>query len=513
MKYLFAAIAAVLIASSFAIYASFPSVASSVPVIYWVTDANPARVEQVRGFHQWLVENGHTAEDGGPAVKLVLDQGNRDTRKQIIQGVSGVAGDVMDISSSQIPYFMEIGIIKDVSEAARELNFGPDQTYEAILPELIQDDGQYGFPCNVTAIMLWVNKASFERYDTPLPPKRWTWDEFEAIGKRFVQNANPPGQTRTHFFIPDIPARIMHRSLGLSVFDETLSRCTLDDPRFVRALQVKRKWMYEDRILPTAADQAGLPTESGYGGQNFQLFNRGNYAMVASGRYALIGFRQFGALELGLAEPPHAGYPNTRTGARTASVYIDGNTQAGELFLAYLASETYNMQIVRDADALPPNPKYAKVPEFSKPPSYPNEWGLHDMFFDAAQNIAYATVHSPYVLRADVVREANGAEDAHMVASARLTAEQAANQVAGRVNAYIQRNISGNPPLAERYREARRRQAAIDARFEAGRPVPEHWIDNAFLLSYHRDQGRTVVAPEDDWRDEVPADAEPAQTS
>ena len=103
MKYVFAVVAAILIASSFAIYASFPTVATDVPTIYWVTDQNPARVEQVRGFHQWLKDNGHTTPDGEPAVQLLLDQRNRDPRKQIIQGVSGVGGDVMDIGSQSFP--------------------------------------------------------------------------------------------------------------------------------------------------------------------------------------------------------------------------------------------------------------------------------------------------------------------------------------------------------------------------------------------------------------------------
>ena len=507
MKYVFAVVAAVLIASSFAIYASFPTVATDVPTIYWVTDQNPARVEQVRGFHQWLKDNGHTTPDGEPAVHLLLDQGNRDPRKQIIQGVSGVGGDVMDLSSGNIPYFKEIGIIKVVSEAAQRLNFGPDQTHQAILPELIREGGQYGFPCNVYVAMYWVNASTFERFDTPLPSRRWTWDEFEELGKRFVANANRPGQVRTHFFAANVETRTMHRSLGLSVFDETLSFCTLNDPRYVKALERKRKWMYEDRIIPSAADRAGLPTESGYGGQSFQLFNRGKPAMVLSGRHALIGFRQFGALQLSVAEPPHGGFPNTSMGARTATVYVDGNTDAAELFLEYLASERYNMQIVEDADALPPNPKYAQIPEFSKPENYPNEWGVHDAFFEVAQTIAYTTMHSPFVLTADANREMWGAENGYMLDDIRLTAEEAAAQAASRINYYIQRNVAGSEPLGERYREARRRQAAIDARLAAGDPVPEHWIDNAFLLSYRRSQGQTIVAPDEDWRNEPAADA------
>ena len=45
-----------------------PDMRSDVPVIYWATDPNPARVQQVVDFHDWLVENGHTTPDGKPSV-------------------------------------------------------------------------------------------------------------------------------------------------------------------------------------------------------------------------------------------------------------------------------------------------------------------------------------------------------------------------------------------------------------------------------------------------------------
>ncbi len=50
--------------------------------------------------------------------------------------------------------------------------------------------------------------------------------------------------------------------------------------------------------------------------------------------------------------------------------------------------EDYNMQIVRDGDALPPNPKYVETDAFKRPPDYPNEWGCHEVHSEAAQTIA-----------------------------------------------------------------------------------------------------------------------------
>ena len=363
MKYVFLFSFSALVLASLAMWYSTPELQSAVPVIYWVTDNNPARKEQIEIFHRWLKKHGH------PEMELRLDVANRDVSKMIIQGVSGVGGDAMDIGSGAgLRYFQAVGLLKDVTDWGRELGFDPGRTYAAMEPEITLDGRQYMFPCNVYLHLYWVNRATFRKYGQPQPPKRWDFEEFERRGKEFVEAANPPGRHRTVFFANQISATVMHRSLGLSIFNETLTRCALNDPRYVETLKRKRKWIYEDRILPSRADIESFATESGYGGSTLQLFNSGNYAMFLMGRYALIQLRQFGNLELGVSHPPYGDFPNTSIGTRAAAIYTGSpHQQLARYFLAFLASEEYNMQIVRDADALPPNPRYTETTAFAHP--------------------------------------------------------------------------------------------------------------------------------------------------
>lgn len=491
MKYLFATIAVILLLASAAIYASYPDLRSDVPVIYWVTDPNPARERQVATFHQWLIDEGHVTEDGEPKVELRLDVGNNDLSKKIIQGVSGVAGDVMDIGSPLLGYLAQVGILQDVTDVAEQMGFSTAQTYEAVEPEITVDGRQYGFPCNVTAHMLWVNKATFEKYGQPSPPHRWTLDEFEQRGKAFVEAANEPGERQTVFFLNNIPLPILFRSMGLGHFNETLTGCTLDDPRFVEVLKRKRKWIYEDRILPSAQERDSFDTAGGYGGATLQLFNRGNYAMFMSGRYALIKLRdfaeRFGPLDMDVVEPPHDGFPNTTTFARTATVYVGGgHPDLAHLFLAFLASEAYNELIVDDADALPPNPIYTELEAFKRPPDYPNEWGLHEMFVEAAESIAIGGEYSPFVLTSFVNRQMTQAEQSVLIG--RLTAEEAAAWLAQTINDQIHRNLRQDPALRDRYEQRLAQQAQIDALRAAGEPVPAALIENPFHRKYYAAQ-------------------------
>ncbi|MFW6038950.1 MAG: ABC transporter substrate-binding protein [bacterium] len=536
MKYLFAITFLVLIVLSGGIYLSFPDVRSDLPVIYWVTDNNPARREQVARFHRWLIARGEgervrietmaqltayrarhytssiraaikQANADGPAAydpatdeadlpleltvprcELRLDTANRDPSKQIIQGVSGVTGDVMDIGPGQLRYFVATGMLTDLTEAAQELGFSPRATFPAIEPGITVDGRQYTFPCNVAVRLLWVNEATFAKYGMDPPPKRWTLEQFESIGKAFVERANAGKSRREVFFANRLDLQIMHRSLGLSAFNETLTRCTLGDERFVRCLELLHKWTHEDHLLPSAAEEASFDTQSGYGGAALQLFNSGNYAMFDMGRYALIRLRDFGQLELSAVEPPHGGFPNTLITTRSAAVYAASPNRAHALrFLQYLADEAYNTQIVRDADALPPNPKFTETELFKRPPDHPHEHGVHEAFAEAAHSLAAGEASSPFVLDSSVKRLIKEATD--KVMAGRLDPEAAAVQCAERINARIRRTTDEVPRLAREHKRLVKLQTRIDARRAAGEPVPLDWIRNPFYQHYYQHKG------------------------
>lgn len=392
MKYLFMCIFALLACASVATWHMLPASQFDVPVIYWVTDPNPARVEQVAIFQRWLKK-----DPSRPEMQVLLDAANSRTEKKVIQGVSGVAGDTMDIGGGAgMRYFNAIGLIEPVTKYAQKYGYGLDTTYEAIRPELAQDGEQYLYPCNVYAQVFWVDRALFEDIGMTPPPMTWDFETFERIGKEYVAKANPAGERQLKFMVNTIDTDLLHRSMGLAKFNETLTQCQLNDERYVKALKLKYKWMYEDHITPTAAEASGFDVESGYGGPALFLFSRGNYAMFSMGRYALIRLRQLQQERLDKGQPlmkldvvgmPHGGFPTTRTGTRALCVYRGGkNIDLAVVFQSYLASKDYNMQIVRDADALPPNPKYTHTAAFEKPlPLLPTLWDTSIFNYDKTE--------------------------------------------------------------------------------------------------------------------------------
>ncbi|QQE11023.1 carbohydrate ABC transporter substrate-binding protein [Planctomycetota bacterium] len=490
MKYIFLIVAVVLGILSGITYMRFPDQNTDVPVIYWVTDPNPARKEQIAAFTKWQLKHGHVTADGKPVVQIKVDAANSSTGKKIIQSVSGVGGDTMDLFNGRhIRYFNDIGILEDLTEDAKKMKFDLSQTYAALESELFVDGKQYAFPCNLTSFMYWVNKDAFKAQGQPLPPKSWTWEEFERMGKAFVGAANKPGETRLYFYADTVDRTQMHRSLGLSIFNETMTECTLDDERYVKTLAKIYQWMFEDQIIPTEAAILAFNTESGYAGSTPQLLYRGNFAMIRSGRFMLIQFRKFEKpMDLDVAELPYGEFRNATIATRAASVYVGGkNKELTKLFLAFLASEDYNMHLVKDADALPPNPKYAETEEFRRPKGHENEWGTHERFYEQANTIAIGSVYSPFVM--DITVDRISKRWYEKVINKMSSPEEAATMTKKLIDREIQRTLHEKPWLNEDYEKSVADQKKIDRLKAEGKKIPLSLVRNSFYKRYYKEMG------------------------
>ncbi|MEM7577909.1 MAG: extracellular solute-binding protein [Planctomycetota bacterium] len=513
MKYLFAAVLLVLVAASLGVRLSQPDLSSDIPVIYWVTDKNPARQLQVQRFHEWLLAEGHVDEQGKPVVELRLDMGNNEDSKKVIQSISGVGSDLMDTSGQSMRLLAAMGVLTDLTEHAAAHGYGPDATYAAVVPDLQVDGRQYRFPANVAVQMLWVNPELFQRYGLEPPQSPWTWDEFEQLGLAFKEAANPPGTlpTQRKFIAPTVFPQLMNLSHGVDPLNETLSASAFDDPRYAEALETRKRWIYDLNILPTPDDIAAAATEQGYGGAAMQLFGREQYAMLPGGRWLLIQLRRFGHLQtLDVVEPPYQSFRATTIGTRAVVLYKGSkHPELAKLFLEFLAGEAYNQTVVEDGDALPPNPAFTKSEAFRNPPNYPREWGLHQAFTDAAETIAVPSAYSPYILPSEVNRERARFEDAFR--NGRFTAEEAARLSAENINRRILDEVRRKPELQADYARDVARQRVIDRLKAEGQPLPSAWIKNPVHLAYFGRQNLlTDQTPPEPEPTDLPFDTEDA---
>ncbi len=498
MGRLFVAIFLFLIAASVAIYWYIPDLHEERPVLYWITDTYPQQREQVKDFYRWLVAHGHTTPAGRPCMELRIDSANDDISKILIQGISGDCGDIVEEGGFGLQVLQQAGMLEDVTEAARANGFDLGHTYSALEPEMIYDGRQYCYPRQVYGFVYVVNDQTFRKYGLNPPPTRWDLDEFESIGRQFVNAANPPGKRRTVFLANEVCTVYLWRSFGLSMFNETLTRCTLDDPRYAETLRLIHKWTYEDHLLPSAADLQSVATKSAtqFGDSRIQMFVDGQYAMIFIGRHGLPLIRPHGKLELSVAEPPNGGFPNTSADGTEVAIYAGSkHVQLAELFLEFIASDDFSNEIAVSADSVPPNPATTKTAAYLRPPLYPNEWGIHEKFASAINDIGIGDEVSPYVLTLSGYIAEEDAREAYMAGL--CSAQEAGEKAAQHVNAEIERNLEDNPDLRDQYAKDVALQGQIDQLRAAGKRVPLSWISNPFYRKYYQAKGWAETSTHD----------------
>lgn len=533
MKYFFLLASLLLIAAGILTWYLRPDQANALPVLRYVTDRAPARLSQVRLFHVWQIEEKHATIhhiadadalkkfralpfspeirravsqchpqvpelwEGSPALpleiavpraELVIDADNPTIEKKLIHGVSGTAGDLLDTYSGQLQFLAEAGILEDLTERAEQGGYGLDGVPAAIRKLAEFDGRQYGFFRSSGATALWVNPVAFRELGQPVPRGPWTVEEFTEAGRRFVAAARRAGR-KDVFFCDDIDTLTLARSFGGDWLDETLSGSAVDSEPFRRAFALKYRWIREDRIIPSGADYASFATQGGgWGSVAIELFAEKRLGMVQSGSWIITRFRKFGTLELSAVPVPFGEFPVALAGGATVGIYRRSrHPELAELFLRYLASERYNLEIIEDGDSGPPLLRYTELERYRKPPAHPNEWEVHPVFADELRDHGIALSMSPFVLPSTVTRLFRMSLDEFM--NDRRSLDNALADADRRINAEIAASIARRPELAARHRAARERQREIRRRLTEGRKIPAEWIANPFHLKYYQQKG------------------------
>lgn len=459
-----------------------------MPVLYWITQDDPVKRETIKLFEQWLKDNNL------PLCEVRIDNVNQDPTKKLAQGLAGVGADLMDINGTQTEQFAISGMLLDVTEAAQRMGYGPDKTYPALSRDLGINGRQYGFPRNAAAHVCWINRDAFAKYGIEEPSYKWTWDDFERIGRAYVEATNPPGTRQRSYFSQPPPTPIMmRRSLGLSIFNETMTASILDDPRNTEVMRRLRRWTTELHLMPTMAEQNAMTADAARAGDGvFHLFSKGRFGMLYLPRWALIRLRPIGKMNLRVVLPPSGGFTNMEFSCGIVAGYTGTKyPEHVQRFQQFLTSKRFNVLVAESGDSLPPVPEYVNTPEFLRPPDHPEEWGVAEVFSKAAATYGIATCRSPFVPSDVITRPVTGIDNAttDAVLAGRTAPEDAGRIVADRINREIAINIAHDDVLRAEYDRLVALQHKIDALRNAGEKIPLSWISNPFHRTYYKMKG------------------------
>ncbi|MFP4057324.1 MAG: ABC transporter substrate-binding protein [Candidatus Brocadiia bacterium] len=409
--------------------------------LVWVSDDNPARREQIALFNRLH-----------PQYHLGLDPTNRDMAKVIVQCIGGVGPDLFDCYDVfQLSAFVRSGIAWDVTEELEAAGIDVRRDFWKVgLPLMVYEGRVYGVLNNASVNAIWFNKDIFDEHGIPYPEGPWTWEEFIPLAKQLTVY-RPDGRIK-HFGFMFAWWNWRHFLVqwGGRVYTEDGTRCVLDSPEAIAAIQFMQDLIYKHHVAPTPAEEAATPIQGGWGSGDIKFLGAGKTAMALGGRWWLCNLRKYEGLRLGAVESPHGPYRTYRGYGRSTLINKNSPRRAEALaFLKYLASREFSELINHQADALAPVKRYCYTEQYLHDPDFPNE-DFNAMWRDVMQ-FGVPDRDSPFINGNAAGRIITKQLD--LVKANEKPAADAMETAAREINEEIHKTLRRNPSLRRRYEE------------------------------------------------------------
>lgn len=459
---------------------------TGLPVVYWVADASKYRRAQFDHLTNWLKVHG------APPFEVRMDPANMAANKIIVQGVTGTAGDIIQCYGNQVRYYAEIGILEDLGPMAKELGIDTSVFSPAFKPLMYYDGKLVAIPANMGQAVFCVNMEAFRKVGMDCPPERWDFDAFERIGKEYIRRVQIGEKRRDRFFAARVDTTIMRNSVGVTIYNETMTAPALNDPRYAEVLKRAKKWTYEDRILPTKADMDSFNQEGDNYGGSSGLLHKGYFAMMTIGRWHFCTTRFMSTdVEYRCVAHPDGGFQNHQISGRTMALYKGSrHKDLAKHFFRWLTSAEYNLYVVGDADGDPPNMNYLKVETYLRPAAYTNEWKYNEVLARLNATTGVPEEISPFVVPGAVQSRINKVIDGFN--NSIYSAEDALIEMERITQEGIRDHLKRHPELDSRYRAALAKQKEIDAAKAAGKKIPLDLVENPVLKRYYEVMGKGI---------------------
>jgi multiple sugar transport system substrate-binding protein len=440
MRLLFGSLLGVLVLASLVAWKISPdSVRDGKQVLTWVSDDNPARREQLALFNKLH-----------PEYDLRLDASNSGMDKVLVQSSSGVGPDLFDCYGvNQLEIYVQSGIAWDITDELAKRGITKELTWPLAWSAFVSKGRLYGFPANVYSDAIWYHKDLFDKAGVPYPPRTWSWEQFLEVAKKLTVR-DSKGRVVQYAFMGDVGKVAMPLMWlnGGRIFNESGTRCVLNSPQNVEALQFWYDLMYKHEVLPSPVAEATMSTSGGWGSGVITMFGDKRCAMAAGGRWWLNTLRSYKDLRLGVCEMPARTDDNMLGGARATIINKHSPHREQALdFIAYLASEPYSKLINDQADAFGPLRRLSTTREFLHNPQFPQE--TYNDVWAGIMDKAESDKTSPFVNLETANRILYRQLD--LIKGKQKTPAQAMRDAQEDIEREMQKNLSKQPALKVEY--------------------------------------------------------------
>jgi multiple sugar transport system substrate-binding protein len=418
-----------------------PSMVDGRVVLTWVSDDNPARKAQAE-----LFEKLH------PNIKLNIDPGNSGVEKVIIQSLAGVGPDVFDAASAfELSAYAKSGIALDVTDELKKSGIDlPSQTFPAVLGTSIYDGHTYGIPTNVAADGVWFHADLLRQEGIAIPKAPWRWEQLIPLAQKLTKRG-PDGKIERYGLLFEWwNCRHFFCGFGARVFNENGTRCAVDSPFAIAAVQMMFDLVYKYHVSPTPVEETSMAAQGGFGSGYISIFSAKRGAMSIGGRWWLAQLRQAKGLDLRVVESPFGRFRQSHCYGRGLLVNKNSPHRAQALeFQKFLASDAYLDLINDQADGAAAFRRAETKPSFLFNPHYPMERDNAEWL--KITEIGVGDDVSPYVDNNTVGRLIQVQLD--LVQAGQKSPTAAMKDAATNINLAIAKSITEDASLGARYRK------------------------------------------------------------
>jgi len=410
--------------------------------LVWSTDPNPVRQAQVDLFNKL-----------NPDLLVVIDPNNTDPQKVIVQSQGGVGPDLFDCyAAEQLEAFVLTGIAWDITDELRKRSIDVEKVvWPVALSSFVYRGRVYGFPRNFGTNALWYNKNVFDEEGIPYPKPGWTWSELIETAKKLTKRDKNGNPIRFGLYWDFNTTGELILQFGGRQFTPDGTKCIVDSPEAIAAVQLSHDLMYKHKVAPSPVDEAALTTQGGWGSGGMTWLMKGQVAMAYGGRWWLNLMRSETAkgLRLGCVELP---FHKVRTvvgyGGITCINRFSAQRAEALRFLMYLMSQSYSELLNDQADGMAAVRRFCETERFLFNPQHPEE-DYNRVWLESIR-IAQPAEISPFLKGNELAPLRNQLD---LVKGKLKPADQAMRDAARDCNRRIARNVRINPRLRKLYLE------------------------------------------------------------
>jgi multiple sugar transport system substrate-binding protein len=158
-----------------------------------------------------------------------------------------VAPDVIFMYPTALPAWVDLGALRPLNDL---LGTNAADYFSAGVQTFSYRGKIYGLPKDASAEILFYNPVLFRKHGLAMPAADWTWQDMLRAAKIITQDTDGDGRTDVYGMQqPDWQPLV--RQNGGRVISEDGSRCLLDSPEAIAALEFWVSLRQEHKVVPT----------------------------------------------------------------------------------------------------------------------------------------------------------------------------------------------------------------------------------------------------------------------